>query len=457
MSALDKTILQLAWPLILSFTMRSVFNFVDTGFAALLGDESVAAIGLAWPLEFLFIACWVGTSTGMTSLASAAIGAREGERLDQVVRTTWKVVAVVMPAFVLIGLAIWIFGPGLTRFGLPPGLVSEFRVYGAVLVAGTALTGFWSIIPDSLIKAHHDTKATMWAGIWSNLLNVVLNALFLFVFHWGIFGIAFSTVLGRFAGLAYALHVARRHESRRRAECLDEQPGVFERPMRALLRLSLPAALTFGLVGLEALAVNAVLTRAEDPTASIAAFTIYSRFFILFSMPIIATGVALLPFTGRMFGRGDLEGIRDGFRQVSRVAAGYSLLLVLPITWIFRRQLVALFAESATTEELAARTLFAVPIACLAAIPFFACRPIFEGMQQGWPGLAVAILRYIVLTGPFLYAGYALSLALGRPCVEGVLLGLIAASAVSSGVFVAWMYRAIARHEAAHPSSPTLA
>ena len=60
----DKTILQLAWPLILSFTMRAMFSFVDTGFAATLGDESVAAIGLTWPLEFLFIAFWVGTSTG---------------------------------------------------------------------------------------------------------------------------------------------------------------------------------------------------------------------------------------------------------------------------------------------------------------------------------------------------------------------------------------------------------
>ena len=448
----EKTILQLAWPLVLSFSMRSLFNFVDTGFAATLGDESVAAIGLAWPLEFLFIACWVGTSTGMTSLSSAAIGARENERFDQIVRTTWKVVGVLMPLFIAVGAAIWFLGPGLTRFGLEEKLVSEFRIYAAVLVTGTALTGFWSIIPDSIIKAHHDTRATMWAGIWSNVVNVIFNAYFLFVLEWGIFGIAFSTVLGRIGGLVYALVVARRHERERHEECTDPQPGVFTRPMAALMKLALPSAVTYGLVGLEALGVNAVLTQAQDPTSAIAAFTIYSRFFIFFSMPIIATGVALLPFTGRLFGRRDYAGIRSGFRQVTLIAAGYSALFVLPVTWLFRDELVRLFAESRSTEELAAKALLITPLACLAAIPFFACRPVFEGMQQGFPGLAVALLRYVVLTMPCLIAGFWVAISLGYPGVLGALAGLVLASAVASLVFLLWMQRAIARHEAAAAS-----
>ena len=83
------SVMRLAWPLILSFWMRSLFNFVDAGFAATIGDEAVAAIGLAYPLEFLLIACWVGTSTGMTSLLSRAMGAREGARVQQIIRTTW--------------------------------------------------------------------------------------------------------------------------------------------------------------------------------------------------------------------------------------------------------------------------------------------------------------------------------------------------------------------------------
>ena len=61
--SLPPSVLRMAAPLVVSFWMRSLFTFVDTVFAATLGDASVAAIGLSIPFEFLMIAVWVGLST----------------------------------------------------------------------------------------------------------------------------------------------------------------------------------------------------------------------------------------------------------------------------------------------------------------------------------------------------------------------------------------------------------
>ena len=47
----QRSVLWLAWPLILSFWMRQLFTFVDTYFAARIGDHAVAGIGLAYPLD----------------------------------------------------------------------------------------------------------------------------------------------------------------------------------------------------------------------------------------------------------------------------------------------------------------------------------------------------------------------------------------------------------------------
>lgn len=446
-----RSIFQLAWPLVLSFSMRSLFNFVDTGFAATLGDESVAAIGLTYPLEFLFIAVWVGTSTSLTSLLSRAMGAGEGERIAQVTGVARGIVAVLVPSFIAIGTAVFVLSPRLVDHGLSPGLVAEFRTYATVIVIGTALTGFWSIIPDSIIKAHHDTRATMWAGIASNLLNVSLNTLFLFGFGWGIFGIALSTVIGRFGGLAFALAVARRHERRRLARGRDTVPGTYRRPLAAMAGLAVPAAVTYGLVGIESFAVNALLAGREHATEAIAAFSIQSRFVLFFSMPVIATGVALLPFVGRAWGERDLDGIRSGFRQVVVAATAYALLVVTPLVAAFRRPLVALFAESRQTEELAAAALLFVPLACLSAIPFFACRPVFEGMQLGWPGLVAAVVRYVGLTIPCALLGAEVAGRLGQPELFGILAGLVAASAVASAGMLLGMLRLLARREAERP------
>lgn len=443
-----ESVLRLAWPLVLSFWMRSLFSFVDTGFAALIGDEAVAAIGLSFPLEFVLIAFWVGTSTGMTSLLSRAIGAHEGERAAQVIRTARRIVLVLIPVFFSIGVAIWFVTPLLVREapgepGLEPRTAELFRIYATVLVCGSSLTSFWSILPDSIVKAHHDTRATMWAGILSNLLNVTLNAVFVLVFGWGIFGIALSTVLGRLAGLVYAMRRAAAHERTRLEAGRDTVPGIDARPYRAILVLAVPAALTYALMATESAIVNALLARFPDATAAIAAFAIQSRWAMFFLMPIIATGVALLPFTGRLWGRRDLAGIRRAMGEVSAVAGAYVLLLVTPLCLVFRGALTRPFAEAPLTQELAAFGVALVPLACVAALPFFAARPVFEGMQRGWPGLAIAILRHAILT-PVLAVAFGLAAReAGFRAYHGVIVALVAATAAASLVLVAWLRRTL--------------
>jgi Na+-driven multidrug efflux pump len=335
---------------------------------------------------------------------------------------------------------LWLVAPHL---GLDPEVARMFAIYGAVTLAGSALTSFWSILPDSLVKAHHDTRSTMWAGIWSNVINVTLNTVFVFVFHWGIFGIAFSTVLGRFGGLVYALGKARAHEDARKARGTDTSPHLDQRPVWAILSLTLPSAAAYGLMALESSFINVVLAATANATAAIAAYSIYYRVMMFALMPMIAASVAALPFTARHYGRKDMETVRRGFREASLAAVGYSLLLVAPATWFGGPPLAALLAEEPATASFAAFALRVVPLACLASIPFFLCRPTFEGMGQGRPGLWMALLRYLVLTVPLAFGGVRVAQSLGWPGFHGLVFGLVAASAISSAIFHAWLLAAL--------------
>ena len=76
------SVLRMSAPLVVSFVMRAAFTFVDTIYAATIGDAAVGAIGLSLPFEFLMIALWVGLSTGLTSCLSRSIGAREGRKIE---------------------------------------------------------------------------------------------------------------------------------------------------------------------------------------------------------------------------------------------------------------------------------------------------------------------------------------------------------------------------------------
>ncbi len=437
-SAASPTVLRMAGPLVVSFVMRAAFTLVDTFFAATLGDAAVAAIGLAIPFEFLMIALWIGLSTGLTSNLSRAIGSRESDKLAQYISRARGLVFMLVPVFIAIGAGIWFLAP---RMALGEDISGAFRIYGAVLIGGSAFTSFWSIVPDSIIKAHHDTRSTMWAGIWSNVSNVILNTVFLFVFRWGIFGIALSTVIGRLAGLAYATVKARAHEAQREKDWAlqGSQPGLDPTPLRSLMSLAVPAALSFALMSGETAIVNRILAGLENPTEAIAAYSIYYRVAIFALNPVIAIGVAMLPYVARRHGEGDVPGIRRGIREGGLASLAYIVLIVSPLVVFGAGAIAAALGESPITVRYATFSLYLVPISCLVGTPFLLARPVFEGLRLGRPGLAMALVRYLVLAGPAAWLAGNYARSQGWPGLYGVLVGLLMAAALSSLVFWVWL------------------
>jgi Na+-driven multidrug efflux pump len=432
----------MAAPLVVSFWMRAAFTFVDTIYAATLGDAAVAALGLTVPFEFLAIAVWVGLSTGLTSALSRAMGARQGEKIQQYLRASRRLVLAVAPAFMVLGAVIWFAAP---RGGLDDAVYRAFRIYGTTLIGGGALTFFWSIIPDSLVKAHQDTRTTMWAGIASNFLNVGLNTLFLFVFHWGVFGIALSTVLGRIGGLVYAQVKARAHERRRLASFRAETRELDPAPYRAILSLAIPSSLTFALMASETAIINSLLAAAEKATEAIAAYSIFHRVALFALNPIIAASVALLPYAARRFGESDLGGIRRALRHTYVASLAYALLVAVPAIALAAEPVARWLTESDLTTRYATALLWLVPAACLLGAPFLLCRPIFEGMQRGRPGLVMALVRYLVLTPPTAWLGMRLALYAGFPALYGLVSATLVVAAVTSAAFHFWLRSTLAK------------
>jgi Na+-driven multidrug efflux pump len=266
-----------------------------------------------------------------------------------------------------------------------------------------------------------------------------------------VFGIALSTVLGRIGGLAYARARARHHERIRRAHAAGPQGVGDPSPYRAVLRLAVPSSLTFVLMATESALINGLLATLGHATEAIAAYSIYYRVVLFALQPVIAASVAMLPFAARRYGAGDRAGIRRGLGQATVATALYSLLIVGPLMLAAAPWLARLLAESELTARYATFALWTVPLTCLLGAPFLLCRPVFEAMQRGRPGLVMALVRYVALTGPFAWLGMVSAQELGQPPLYGLIAGTLAAGAVSSVVFYGWLRSAL---RAVDPPAP---
>jgi Na+-driven multidrug efflux pump len=165
---------------------------------------------------------------------------------------------------------------------------------------------------------------------------------------------------------------------------------------------------------------------------------------LLFALqPIIALSVAMLPYAARRFGERDLEGVRRGLADAVRVTGIFSLAVVGPLMLWIAPWVADQLAESVITTRYATFALRLVPLSCFSGALFLLARPVFEAMNQGRPGLVMAILRYLVLTGPLAWLGLRAAASAGYPPLYGLMLGLLGAAAISSLAFYGWLRRAL--------------
>lgn len=438
-----KGILQLAWPLVLSFWFRSLFQWVDTAYAARiegLGDASIAAIGLTLPFEFMMTACWVGTSNALTSRLGAAMAAGEGDKVQQLLQSTKRLIFVLAGFFMIVAACIWQWAEA-ESFGLDPDIAKQFKIYGSVLLAGASITTFWSILPDSIVKAHHDMKTTMWAGLASSVLNVILNTLFMFVFGWGIFGIALATVLGRLGGLAYSWGKAAELERERIANQPNDKLGLFERPVKALIGLAIPASFAFVLMAVEGFVFNGLLVRSDQSVEYLAAWSILDRAGRFLIMPIIAIGVATLPLIARLSGSRDFARMRHEMQIAKRASFAFVLLLATPLAFFAGPCLARRLTETEVSTNLAILGLKYIPLGLLLSAPLLLARPAFEGLQQARPGLLLSLMRTLLFVIPLGTLGFSQAERFGREPLEGLLLGTAIGAGIVSLIATRWLSR----------------
>ena len=174
----------------LSLVLNSFYTLADTYFVAKsIGAYAAGGIALATPMLMLLTALSTTVGTGASVLISRALGANNAEGAARAAANTFLTFWSAAIAFGVVGLMF--LEPILTLLGTDPQLTPYTRDYLRILLCGTVFsTGF-----SSLIRAEGNARYALLIWIIPVSLNIIADALFLMVFHWGVKGAAASTVL----------------------------------------------------------------------------------------------------------------------------------------------------------------------------------------------------------------------------------------------------------------------
>ena len=230
-----KTLMQLFIPISLETLCYMLAGMIDTLMLSSVGDQAVGAIGTANTYIGMFIIMFSIISSGMIAVMTQYIGA------DKIgVAYQARQIGLAFNAVIGIGMSILLFygsGAILQLVGVADSLMEYAQTY-LKIVGGFCILNALIPIFSSYLRAFGYTKQPLAATICGNIINLVLNAVFLFVFQFGVAGVAWATVISRLFNLIIVMVAA--HKNVKAKE--DNERIKNTEVLKNIVKVGLPSA-----------------------------------------------------------------------------------------------------------------------------------------------------------------------------------------------------------------------
>lgn len=198
-----RKLLQFVFPSIVMMIFTSIYGVVDGLFVSnYAGKTAFAAINLVMP--FIMVLGGIGfmIGTGGTALVSKILGEGDQEKARRYF--SMMILFTVLVGLILTVLGVVFMEPVALFLGATPEMLTDCVLYGRIVNAFTAAFMLQNVFQSFLIAAEKP-KLGLAATVAAGVTNMVLDALFVAVFHWGIAGAAIATGLSQCVGGLFPL------------------------------------------------------------------------------------------------------------------------------------------------------------------------------------------------------------------------------------------------------------
>lgn len=338
-----RTLLLFALPMTLGNMLQQLYNVADTLIVGrFLGPNALAAVGSAYTLMTFLTSIFLGLCMGSGAIFSIRYGAKDEDGLKSSIFVSFVMIAVLTCA---INVLVFLFiDPIMAFLRVPDGVYGMMRSYLWVIFTGLFATFLYNYFA-SLLRALGNSVAPLMFLALSAMLNIVLDLVFVVVFHWGVEGAAGATVLSQYlSGVGLGLYTIahfpglkpeKRH--RRLSRNILKEISQF-----SVLTCVQQSVMNFGILMVQGL-VNSF------GTAVMAAFAAAVKIDSFAYMPVQDFGNAFSTFVAQNYGAKKEERIRTGIRTAGAVAVGFSLF-VSALVFLFARPLMTIFVDGSQTE-----------------------------------------------------------------------------------------------------------
>ncbi len=388
---IPKAYMQLALPVVLGMVASMIYNLVDTFFVAQTGNaDLVAGIALGSPLFTFMLAVGDIFGLGGSAVISRALGKHDYKQSARV--SSFCFYVAIALSLVLTGLLLIFEDPILNLLGATAATRPYVADFYRVLVIGSTFI-IVSLVPGNIIRTEGLAQFSMIATISGTILTIILDPLFLFVFHWGASGVAFANVLGFAVNTGLLVLFMRRAKS---LSLAPKQAHISRPAFKAVIAVGIPASLTNLTQSFGMMLLNSYL--AAYGAQAVAAMGIVQKIYMVVMMVMVGFAFGAQPLIGYTYGAKNWDRLRATLRYDLKIEGGYALICAI-ILITFAPQLIKLFMTQTAIVSMGTVMLRAMLITTPLVGFILVFTTVFQSVGAGTSALIMALSRQAVLLG----------------------------------------------------------
>ncbi|MDY4971233.1 MAG: MATE family efflux transporter [Lachnospiraceae bacterium] len=392
----SKAVIQNALPAVAAMLMVLIYNLADTFFIGQTHDAyQVAAVSLATPVFLVFMSIGTIFGVGGTSVISRAFGEGKKEYAKKVCSfCMWSCIAI----GVVLTVCFLLFMEPLLRL---IGASADTWEYTKIYLTIVSFSGTFALISScfsNILRAEGQATKAMNGQLIGNLLNMLLDAVLIMVFHWDIVGCALATLFGEIAGAAYYLYYYLTGKSSLSVNIKDFT--LKDRVAGSVFAIGIPAALGSLLMSASQIIMNSQMSSYGD--MAVAGIGVAMKIVMITGMVSMGIGQGVQPLLGYCVGAKTW----DRFKKYMKFAFCFATLLGVSLTilcYLFTNQIVGVFLTDANAFDYAvkfARILLSTgPVFGI----FYVITNALQAMGAAMPSLIINISRQGLIYIPVLF------------------------------------------------------
>ncbi len=395
----NKLLLTMAAPMILSMMIGALYNIVDSIFVSNYGEDALTAVSLAFPIQNVIVALGTGVGVGVNALLSRLLGEKKQEAVNKTALHGLLLSFAVYFILLLFGIfgVRWFY-----RIQTGEPSISTMGCSYLSIICIFSFGQIFQLVLEKLLQSTGRTTYTMITQITGAVINIILDPILIFGYFglpaMGTAGAAIATVIGQMIAmtLGFIFNLKCNKEIQFSLQYL--KPDKYY--IKNICLVGIPAGITMFISSIMSFGINKILL--SFSTTATAVFGAYFKLYTFVSMAAFGLNNALISIVAYNLGTGK----HDRIKQSIKLSGIYSALIGavgLLLLQLFPEQIMQAFHASDTMTAMGVTALRLTSLSFIfACVSIMVCYAL-QGLSKGTPSMIISALRQVVILLPLAY------------------------------------------------------